>query len=174
MLRLLTLLVCACSCGGCFLIQYPVISVVEDVRGRSHNGRIEVAGVVTDASGKRLEGTTTVYVRTVRVTGIESLESGAAKVKREERTEGVGASFDFEFPDVYQVDLLFRHPGFSDVRRRYRLTGDLWLLGAPRDDWFDQIVTGSSPLVARPEVVPMTGQPPGRAGPGSVYVWPKD
>ena len=174
MLRFLTLLACACSCGGCLLIEYPVVSAAEDVRGRSHNGRIEVAGVVTDAKGKPLDGATTVYVRTVRVTGVESLESGAAKVERKERTDLVGPSFDFHFPDVYQVDFLFRHPGYRDVRRRYRLKGDLWLLGNTRDDWFDAMVTGSSPLVARPTVIPMPAQPPGGDQPGSVYVWPRD
>ena len=74
------------------------------------------------------------YVRSVRVTGIESLESGSAKVEEDETARAIGTSFDLKFNDVYQVDLLFRHAGFTDVRQRYRLAGDLWFLGNGRED----------------------------------------
>ena len=168
MVRLVALLMCACSCGGCFFV------LSEDARGRAYNGRVVVAGVVTDADGNRIDGATTVYVHSVRVTGIESLESGAAKVEREDRSLTIGSSFEVEFPDVYQVDLLFRHAGLSDVRRRYRLKGDLWLLDNGRDDWFDRTVVGPSPLVERGTVIRMTPSPSGSERPDGVYVWPRN
>jgi hypothetical protein len=173
MLRLVTLLVCACACSGCFLIAYPVVSLAEDVRGRLHNGRVAVAGVVTDSSGRPLvEGTTIMYVHSVRVTGIESLESGSAKVDEDETARSIGTSFDLKFNDIYQVDLLFRHAGFADVRQRYRLVGDLWILGCGGDDRFDRTVVGPSPLIERAAVIRMKAVPAGGERPDSVYVWP--